>query len=361
MTNRNLAYGIGGVKPDPHVVAAFLERLNVLVERGKNDPDDVLVTFRGRLRDTYGSGFDAMAQVHETAVEAAAWGADSMSELISEAYADKDSDKEETRALEDYDWIMRGLTARGALAFAEVTWLLEGGFPQGATARVRTLHEIAITASIIAIHGNPDGSHPELVERFARHHEVFNVATAKQLTDTGALSDGFFDEEAMELLREKRRALLAEFGSKFGESYGWAQPLFGASEKVSFSKLSSLVEPSVSYLYRMASSHVHADSEGWQHSLVDRGGKSVFAAGPTNFGLALPASLACQLLLVVLEFAVPTSITIGGEEKTDGALLLRGVKNLAEKAMTLIEAGESEVEERERRFQAGGDGARPRP
>lgn len=54
-----------------------------------------------------------------------------MSELISEAYADKDSDKEETRALEDYDWIMRGLTARGALAFAEVTWLLEGGFPQG--------------------------------------------------------------------------------------------------------------------------------------------------------------------------------------------------------------------------------------
>lgn len=348
-----LTFGDKDEAVDSDELNAFLGRLDRMWRENPENLGNELAEFRERLRATHGEGFRGMERVHAGAVEALNWGAAAIGEMVDDLYADESENDDETEAVEDYLWIMRGFAARAVTVFAEVSWLLEGGFPDGALARVRTLHELAVIASIIALHGQPDGDHPELVARFARHHEAFNVQAAEQLSATGVLMDDPFDPEVMTVLQEQRAELLALFGPAFAQPYGWAQPLFESRERITFKKLEALVEPGLAYLYRMSSSHVHADSEGWQHSLHERAGESVFGAGPTNRGLAVPATLAAFLLSAVIDYAVPSTIASqDGVLDVDGAKLLAGVAHLRDQALAAMGAGDDEVDRAEEAYQA---------
>jgi len=357
MTDRELSFGSSEPELDAETVASFLSKLDELWDEDASDQANVLPLFRDRLRQDYGSAFDRLARVHAAAVEAASWGATAMDVYIAGLYADASSEEGEAQRLDEYEWLMRGLGARSLLAFAEVTWLTQGGYPNGALARVRTMHELAITAAVIAEHGNPDAAHPELVQRFSRHREVFYPDTARKLAASGALEDDLFDADTLDLLAQREQELIAEFGAEFRGAYGWAQPLFAPGERISFTKLANLVEPKLAILYSITSSHVHADSEGWHHGLIKFRDEDVFAAGPTNLGLASPTSLACRLLLACLDLVIPATIEVDEEKDTDGTLLLTGVRHLVEQALAAMKAAEAAVKLREEglKTEAAGD------
>jgi len=347
-----LRFGSNDGDIDPVELARYKAALDRLWAEDAHDVRGETDAFRQRLKLTHDDAFTGLFRVYISAIEAADWGSEAMDKVIGRMEADNE-DRADIDALADYHWVIRGFMAPAPPPFGEITSRLEGGFPGGATARARTLQELAVTAAVLAIHGHPDGEHPELIERYARHHEVFNRDSAVQISASGILEDDPFDESTMGLLSTAHDELLAEFGRKFAEPYGWAQPIFKARERVSFTKLSKLVTPRLEVIYRLSSSHVHADSEGWSHGLVTRGDEQMFAAGPTNLGLGLPAELACDLLNVMLQLAVPSSIADEGQVDSDGTLLLAGVRHLTQQALTALHNRQSEVEAAEQDFQAG--------
>ncbi|WP_148061206.1 DUF5677 domain-containing protein [Frondihabitans sp. PhB188] len=170
-------------KPRDHVetteVAEFLTRFDDAWRQDDETQDAPLADFRRRLQDTHGAAFAASWRVHESAVEAVSWAATNLDLFLDRQYADEEA--ADTKVLEGFLHVIRGQATLAPRTFAEVTWLLEGGFPGGAMARVRTLQELAVKSAVLAKYGAPDSEFPELVERFARHGEAFTLRTVRQL------------------------------------------------------------------------------------------------------------------------------------------------------------------------------------
>lgn len=162
---------------DPEQLDAFFARLDAdarnALERNLDDRDG----FQDRLYRDFGRGLNAMDPLYFSAVEASNWAKDAVHAAL------KDDDDRE--AFDHYYGVVRGLVARALASYAETTWLLRGGYPQAALTRVRFLHELFVTAELLAQYGRPDGEHPELVDRYLEHHEVFIRATADDLIATG--------------------------------------------------------------------------------------------------------------------------------------------------------------------------------
>ena len=251
-------------------------------------------------------------------MEAAEWAAGAVPDAVA-------GDQDEVE-FNRYYGVIRGLAARSLLTFSEIIWQLRGGYVSGALSRIRTLYELAMVANILAEYASPGRSHPELIERYVRHHEVFTRTEADQLMATGILDPAdYFDEETLEALDRQKEQLLERYGKSFATLWGWAAPLFKSKEQVTMAQLSQLVDPGVSYFYGRTSEHVHGGSAGWHGNFVQREHETVLAAGPTNVGLSVPDALASHLTLVVLQVAIPTNIETGSRRESVGALFLVAV------------------------------------
>lgn len=168
------------------------------------------------------------------------------------------------RSLQDvgvYDALL-GLHARACRTALEVYHLLTDGLPKGALARARTLHEIAVTAMVIADYGRRS-EHRDLADRFLDHEAVatYKDALNYQLNCETLGYEPFSDEEMAEM-KAGRDAVVAKYGSAYKEQYGWAAgldkptaPTFGDLEKLA--KLSHLRSH-----YSWASHEVHSDAKG---------------------------------------------------------------------------------------------------
>lgn len=343
MCEANLVFGINGDEDlDESRLKEFLAQLdsdtpNVTKENRANRDG-----FQSRLAADYGDGFELMDLQYVWALEAVDWAR----QAIHDVTKPDDDD-----GFEDYYYVIHGLMARTLVSYAEIAWLLRGGFPNGALTRVRTLHELHVTAQILAKYGSPDAEHPELIQRYLLHKDVFTLSTAENLTETGTLDPGIFTEEILESLAKKREDLLIKYGSSFGGLWGWAAPLFGKRERISMKSLSELVVPGIQYFYGLTSSHIHGGSEGWHENIVSRGDGTVMASGPTNMGLALPATLASAFLTDMLEVAVPSLIEANGNRDDRGAYFLTAVQQQASRVATAMWAGEGVVESREKDLQ----------
>jgi hypothetical protein len=301
--------------------------------------------FRDRLADRYREGLDAMVMLHVGAFEAAEW-ADEAIDTVS-------PDDPDAGDLANYYEVIRGLLARTMMAFDEVTWLLSGGYPNGAYTRVRTMHELAVIASVLAEHASPGADHPELVEMYVQHREVFIRSVADELMATEFLDpDEFFDAETLAALDARHNELIGLYGRRFKSMFGWAGPLFPDNKPISMSRLSGLVTTKLSYFYGLSSSHIHGGSQGWHENFVARGADVILACGATNLGLTAPAQLATTFLLSVLEIAIPAVVKRDGQSDSTGALILAGIRHTADRAMKALSAGEERVVEEERVFQA---------
>lgn len=173
--------------------------------------------------------------------------------------------------------------ARACQITEEILCLLEGGFADGAMARWRTLHEVAVVTSFIARHGE------DLAERYVLHEAVeANRAAAEYQKCGPRLGYAPFEDNELRVLQSSCDAVMARFGTDFKGQYGWAahhlkiaKPTFADIER-------SVGNGYLRAHYRMASHNVHANPKGVFFKLGILGESQVLLSGPSNAGLADP-------------------------------------------------------------------------
>jgi hypothetical protein len=194
-------------------------------------------------------------------------------------------------------FVLRQLHARGVRVAKEIVALLEAGFADGANARWRSMHEIAVVALFIQQHGEP------CARRYVAHEVVENFKAARRYQEVyGRLGYEPIAHEELEAMRRASDAAVATHGAEFISDYGWAAAFLG-NARPTFASLESRV--SLEHLrpfYRMAGHAVHANSKGILFTL---GGavRDVYLLGPSNNGLADPGQSA-GLTLVLLTTAI---------------------------------------------------------
>jgi hypothetical protein len=196
--------------------------------------------------------------------------------------------------------VLTRLHARACQVVDEILVLLSAGFADGAMARWRTLHEIAVIALFIGEHGD------ELAERYILHQ---HVESRRAMRDYVACQErlGYEPLESDEITTVERlyEAIIDRFGRTFSNQYGWASdqlinnnPTFANIEReVGFSHFRAH--------YRMASHNVHGNPKGvfFKLGLFDE--MDILLAGPSNAGLADPGhSAAISLVQTSAELAL---------------------------------------------------------
>lgn len=165
----------------------------------------------------------------------------------------------------------------------EILALARAGFPEGASARGRTLHEISVVG--FTLYEAPS----DISKRFLEHEIVGRSKDAEAyIASQDRLRLKPLAPEEVDDLIVQRNALVEQYGASFVRDYGWAAPLFerGAPTFRDLEKRCNLdhLRP----YYRMTSNDVHAGARAATQILIEHQGQPVFRAGATNTGFAEP-------------------------------------------------------------------------
>ncbi|MBN2069136.1 MAG: hypothetical protein JW739_05815 [Opitutales bacterium] len=204
---------------------------------------------------------------------------------------------EENRVLFD---VMLRLHARACMTANEVLCLLESGFPDGAFARWRALHEIAVIGLFIVARGN------ECAKSYRDHAAIGKYLHMKahdsyklKLKAPGPT------EEQLENAERRFKILKERYGKGFDKDYGWAGPFLGLKDNnnVRFNEIEKVVKlDQMRPYYRWASQVVHPCSTGTyeQMGLLETD-EDIILTGRSDGGMIVPShSLAISLSQVVL-------------------------------------------------------------
>lgn len=185
------------------------------------------------------------------------------------------------------------LHARACSTGQAVAVLLDGGFPEDAGGRARTLHELSVVAAVLGRYGREEGS--PLVERYVEHGRLADLRYAEDLGEhherlgVDPPATAYLDR-----LRAYRDEVRIRYGGAFLKDYGWAvslcpDPTFQALEaKVGLDHLRPV--------YRLNSAPIHGGVTGTSAYLADRAGEQVRLSAATSHGLGLPAVVAAASL-----------------------------------------------------------------
>lgn len=247
--------------------------------------------FNQRLRSHWGKGLDLLDILIGTSLEA---GMSFNHDYRPEASA-------------QHDLVFEALTrlhARGSQIAREIHVLLSHGLADGAHARWRTLHEVAVVASFVKEHGN------DVAERYLLHSwiETYTAALEYQRHCIVLGLQPLTDDE-LDHLRQQRQRLLSKFGDTFKYDYGWATSVLG-DRRLTFSDIEQ--NSSLEHLrpfVKLAHSNVHASAKGASHRLGLYPSAQMLLAGPSVFGLGDPGrntAYSTMLLTTTLLLLRPT-------------------------------------------------------
>jgi len=182
--------------------------------------------------------------------------------------------------------------ARACQITEEIICLLSAGFADGAMARWRSLHELAVVALFVGANGE------ELAERYVLHQAVESKRAATEY-EKCCERLGYEPIEPAELkaLESSYAALTTRFGRDFTKPYGWAAYHLGIPNPT-FADIERKV--GIDHLrahYRMASHNVHAKPKGvfFKLGLLDE--SEILLSGPSNAGLTDPGHSAAISLI----------------------------------------------------------------
>ncbi|MBI5212824.1 MAG: hypothetical protein HY957_05555 [Nitrospirae bacterium] len=185
------------------------------------------------------------------------------------------------------------LHSRACQIGSEIVTLLKAGYADGAQARWRSLHEVAVVTAFIH-------AHDDLVaEQYLMHDEIEEYKSiGQQLDIDSSLGDDRNFSSYLHDLQIRKDGLIERYGKVFSEDYGWAacvlnnrRPTFKDIEKeVNLSHLRSY--------YREASHNVHAGVRGTfsRLGLHPSVADSLLLVGVSDFGLADPGHLSALSL-----------------------------------------------------------------
>lgn len=206
-------------------------------------------------------------------------------------------------ATERKDHVFEALTrlhARSSQVGFEILTLLKSGFGDGAHARWRTLHEIAVVALFLSEYGE------DVANRYLCYEFVDSYRAAK-LYQKNCVRLGYepLSEDEMLTFDKMYQQAQKQFGRSFCKVNGWASTIIN-KDRITFSDIEEKVamQHMRSY-YRLASNNVHANPKGVFYRLgLSHLNAKILLAGPSNTGLADPANgtalSICQITTTLL-------------------------------------------------------------
>jgi len=217
--------------------------------------------------------------------------------------------------------VLTNLHARGCQVGWEILKLLYSGYADGAMARWRTLHEIAVVASFI------QGNGEEIAERYMQHASVESYKAALNYEKyRERLGFEPFEQSELARLKDVYDEVKKLYGSEFTEEYGWASIIVKKSN-TRFADIERSV--SIDHLrpyYKLASYNVHANPKGVFFKLGLIPETQILLAGPSDFGLADPGQNAAYSLCLL------TSALVMLNPNIDAILSLKIMESLTKEA-----------------------------
>lgn len=202
--------------------------------------------------------------------------------------------------------------ARACHIAQEILCLLKAGFPDGAHARWRALHEVTVTAMFIKKHGR------ECAERFYWHDvaESYKGMIQHRKYEHRLQEKGPTDEE-FEECKEIYNKLIAKYGRDFGKPYGWASQII-RNNRITFAAIEENV--SLDHMrpyYKWASQNIHADAKGINNKLgLCEATEDILLVGQSNSGMTDPAHASAISLVQI------TTVLLNIEPNIDRLVVL---------------------------------------
>lgn len=197
-----------------------------------------------------------------------------------------------------FDVLMK-LECRALRIAQEILILIKSGYADGAHARWRSLHELAVVATVIEKYGEPTA------ERYLAHDAVEYCKGAEQFQlYARKLGQRVIPKREMIKVRKASDHAVATFGDNFKSEYGWAAFALKPNNpkyKPTFTDLEANVNLAKwRPYYRKASWNVHAGSSGIASSLGLLGQhQHLTLLGASGVGFADPAQGASTSLMQI--------------------------------------------------------------
>jgi len=254
--------------------------LNTLRERWPNEhaqQEEGLNGFRERLQERWGP---AIGQLRMVLTMSREW----CGEALQREEARRRRKPEKLRRL-----LIRLLT-RACQVTDEIACLLENGFADGAMARWRTLHEIAVVATVISQHGE------DIAERYLAHQFVESKrAMDKYLACCKQLGYQPLPLREQKKIQRNYDKVHAKYGKPFTTDYGWAA-FHLKSNRPTFADLEAAAgRAEMRAHYQMGNDNIHAGIKSMfvRLGLLDY---QLFLAGRSNAGFTEPGQNAAITL-----------------------------------------------------------------
>jgi hypothetical protein len=278
-------------------VSGFLEGLPELTERFTDDAAQRLVEGFRRQWQESAPPFDEAIRVRQSI--AAKWGEAFNALRLLVALCAQEGEAfnfSHLRAKRQHerDQAIARLHIRACRIANEIILLLENGHTEGAQARWRTMHEVAITATIIAEGGD------ELAQRYFDHEAV---EKKKALDDhrraAAAVGERGVSYEHGRGIEQEFAAAIRKYGKPFQGMYGWASGQLGLPDNPQFHHLQDVAGSlSLKLRYRLASFDTHASPRTLSQPM-HQWDPTTHIPGTFSAGFEGPASDAAQTMVQV--------------------------------------------------------------
>jgi hypothetical protein len=187
--------------------------------------------------------------------------------------------------------VLTRLHARGCQVAYEIFTLLKAGYADGAHARWRCLHEIAVVAVFVKNSGH------ETAEAYLLHEKIDNYKEALSYNEHCAhLGYEPLSESDLKQIEDEKNYVMQKYGGGYYSMYGWALNSL-KRRKADFVDIEKAVNlDHYRPLYKMACHNVHAGSKGSRFRLGLLNDDEILLAGPSNLGFYDPGVGAARSL-----------------------------------------------------------------
>jgi len=217
-----------------------------------------------------------------------------------------------------FDLLVR-LHARSCLVSQEILCLLKSGFPDGANARWRTLHEIAATALFMKKHGQ------ECAERFYWHEWIESYKGMVQHEHyEERLNEQPPSVEEIEHCRVIRDELLVKYGQEFKKTNAWASPFLPNNANISEIEKDVSLDHMRPY-YKLASQNIHSGAKGLKAEFgISETSEDILLVGQSNSGMVVPAHA------TAISISQLTTALLSVDSTVDNVIMMKIIKAISD-------------------------------
>lgn len=238
--------------------------------------------------------------------------------------------------------VVTRLHGRTVQVAGEVQALLRNGFADGAMSRWRTMHELTVTAMLIAERG------AAVAERYIAHVGADSIKAARQYQRFATV----LQHRPISARDQKRLDALAvdlerKYDKPFLNDYGWAADTL-KNPNPTFASIEAAVDlDRLRPYFKLASNTVHAGAKGTFFRLGVLGDQDGILAGASNVGLQEAGRLAA------LSLAQITTVLLLIHPNTDSIIWSRVLGGLSSRVELQFVKVQRRIEREERQLRKG--------